>query len=178
MSDENAKDQDTKSLSPAAQSAQPAPAQPAQTQPPQPAQPAQTQPQQGGAPSASYMQQPASAQAQSAAYAAQSPQLASPASAAPQVVFPAPLTKLTGGMKFGWFVIGALLGIPGILIAWLANADKFAQVKNEAIKFSVIGMIIWAVLWVAACMIFLGIIVAATTSSTGMASSYYYGTYF
>ena len=62
----------------------------------------------------------------------------------PQPVYPpAPLMQLTGGMKFGWLVVGALLGIPGIIIAWLANADKVAQVKSDALKFSIIGFVIW-----------------------------------
>ena len=56
---------------------------------------------------------------------------------------PAPLTKLSGGMKFAWFVIGALVGIPGILLAWVCNADKYPQVKNDAVKFSAIGFAVW-----------------------------------
>ena len=56
---------------------------------------------------------------------------------------PAPLVKLSGGMKFAWFVIGALVGIPGILLAWVCNADKYPQVKNDAVKFSAIGFAVW-----------------------------------
>ena len=56
---------------------------------------------------------------------------------------PAPLMKLSGGMKFAWFVIGALVGIPGILRAWVCNADKYPQVKNDAVKFSAIGFAVW-----------------------------------
>ena len=56
---------------------------------------------------------------------------------------PAPLMKLSGGMKFAWFVIGALVGIPGILLAWVCNADKYPQVKNDAVKFSAIGFAVW-----------------------------------
>ena len=44
---------------------------------------------------------------------------------------PAPLMKLSGGMKFAWFVIGALVGIPGILLAWVCNADKYPQVEKR-----------------------------------------------
>ena len=134
---------------------QPATVSTAYNQPPQPTQPTQpTQPMQP--------QQP----------------VATVSAVPPQVVIPAPLTKLTGGMKFGWFVIGALLGIPGILIAWLANADKFAQVKNDAIKFSAIGVAVWVVLWVLACLGFLGAVIAAVASSGSTGSSYYYGSYF
>lgn len=61
-----------------------------------------------------------------------------------QLVYPpAPLMKLSGGMKFAWFVIGALVGIPGILLAWVCNADKYPQVKNDAVKFSAIGFAVW-----------------------------------
>ena len=56
---------------------------------------------------------------------------------------PAPLMKLSGGMKFAWFVIGAVVGIPGILLAWVCNADKYPQVKNDAVKFSAIGFAVW-----------------------------------
>ena len=33
----------------------------------------------------------------------------------------------------------ALLGIPGIIIAWLVNVDKMPQVKSDALKFAIIG---------------------------------------
>lgn len=59
---------------------------------------------------------------------------------------PAPLMQLTGGMKFGWFVVGALMGIPGMIIAWLVNVDKMPQVKSDAIKWAVIGFVVWIVL--------------------------------
>ena len=43
----------------------------------------------------------------------------------PQPMYmPAPLMQLTGGMKFGWFVVGALMGIPGIVISWLVNVTS------------------------------------------------------
>ncbi len=64
--------------------------------------------------------------------------------AAPQPVFvPTPLQQLTGGMKFAWAVIGAFLGIPGVVLAWVCNADKVPQVKNDAVKFSIIGFVVW-----------------------------------
>lgn len=64
--------------------------------------------------------------------------------AAPQPVFvPTPLQQLTGGMKFAWAVIGAFLGIPGVVLAWVCNADKVSQVKNDAVKFSIIGFVVW-----------------------------------
>jgi hypothetical protein len=89
------------------------------------------------------------------------------------VAAPAPLTQLSGGMKFGWFVIGVLVGIPGILIAWLANVDKFPQVKAEAVKFSAIGLVVWAVLWTLACLGFLSIVASVLSSLFGDFSSSY-----
>ena len=65
----------------------------------------------------------------------------------PQPVYaPAPLMQLTGGMKFAWLVVGALMGIPGIIIAWLVNVDKMPQVKSDALKFAIIGFVIWIVI--------------------------------
>ena len=65
----------------------------------------------------------------------------------PQPLYmPAPLMQLTGGMKFGWFVVGALMGIPGIVISWLVNVDKLPQVKSEALKWTIIGFVVWIVL--------------------------------
>ena len=62
----------------------------------------------------------------------------------PQPIYaPAPLMQLTGGMKFAWLVVGALMGIPGIIIAWLVNVDMMPQVKSDAVKFSIIGFVIW-----------------------------------
>lgn len=48
---------------------------------------------------------------------------------------------LTGGQKFGWVVIGMCMGIAGILLAWLTNLNDNA-VRSDAIKFSVIGLVI------------------------------------
>ena len=70
---------------------------------------------------------PAQPQPQQPMYGAPQPQ--------PQAFYPpAPLMQLTGGMKFAWLVVGALLGIPGIIIAWLVNVDKMPQVKSDALK--------------------------------------------
>ncbi|MGI6046086.1 MAG: spore coat protein SP96 [Eggerthellaceae bacterium] len=65
-----------------------------------------------------------------------------PAPVANAPVPPTPLYELTGGMKFGWFLVGCLAGIPGILIAWLTNVDKYNKVKSDAIKFSIIGFVV------------------------------------
>lgn len=80
----------------------------------------------------------------------------------PQPMYmPAPLMQLTGGMKFAWLVVGALLGIPGIIIAWLVNVDKMPQVKSDALKFAIIGFVIWIVLQFIFGMIVFGTISAA-----------------
>ena len=60
-----------------------------------------------------------------------------------------------------WLVVGALLGIPGIIIAWLVNVDKMPQVKSDALKFAIIGFVIWIVLQFIFGMIVFGTISAA-----------------
>ena len=97
---------------------------------------------------------PAQPQPQQPMYGAPQPQ--------PQAFYPpAPLMQLTGGMKFAWLVVGALLGIPGIIIAWLVNVDKMPQVKSDALKFAIIGFVIWIVLQFIFGMIVFGTISAA-----------------
>ena len=97
-----------------------------------------------------------------------SPQATFTPQPAPQPVFvPAPLQQLTGGMKFAWAVIGALLGIPGVVLAWVCNADKIPAVKNDAVKFSVIGFAIWIALGVVAGLAIGGITAAALFGTLG-----------
>ena len=161
-----------------AASAAPAP----EAQPGNPEEPAKAPSQPGPAP----QQQPQSAQVPPAAsqvppagaqpYAQPQPQqpYAQPVYAQP-VYQPAPLTKLTGGMKFAWCVIGALVGIPGIILAWVCNVDKYPQVKSDAVKFSAIGFAVWIVLGILLCMMVGGMLAAAVA---GYGSGYYdyYGT--
>lgn len=110
-------------------------------------------------------------QQQPPAYGAQQPMY----TPQPQPVYPpAPLMQLTGGMKFAWLVVGALLGIPGIIISWLVNVDKMPQVKSDALKFAVIGFVIWIVLQVIFGMVIFGTISAAIY---GMMGSMDYGSY-
>lgn len=70
------------------------------------------------------------------AYVAPTYQTTAPVAYVPQ------LTHLSGGQKFGWFVVGFLGNIIGMLLAWLVNIDKAPQVKSDAIKFSVIGFVV------------------------------------
>lgn len=94
------------------------------------------------------------------------------------VYAPAPLTHLTGGMKFGWFVVGALVGIGGIVLAWLTNVDKIPSVKSEALKFSIIGFVVWIVLGIIMSMLIGGLITAALAGAMGSAGYYDYGGYY
>lgn len=74
-------------------------------------------------------------------------------------------------MKFGWFVIGALLGIGGIVLSWLVNVDKIPQVKSDALKWSIIGFVVWIVLGV-----IFGILIAGSMAAMmGAVGSYGYG---
>lgn len=83
------------------------------------------------------------------------------------------LTELSGGLKFGWLLIGFFLNIPGMLLAWLVNADKHPQVKHDAIMWSVIGFVISIVLVLISSVVFAGIIAAAVSSYSGY-SGYYF----
>ena len=42
-------------------------------------------------------------------------------------------------MKFGYFALGFLGNLLGILVSWLINADKHPAIRNAAIKWSAIG---------------------------------------
>lgn len=86
----------------------------------------------------------------------------------PQPVYaPAPLMQLTGGMKFAWLVVGALMSIPGIIIAWLVNVDKMPQVKSDALKFAIIGFVIWIVIGLLIGLAIGGMISAVAASVMG-----------
>ena len=86
--------------------------------------------------------------------------------------------QLTGGMKFGWLVVGLLIGIPGVVIAWLVNVDKMPQVKSDAVKFSLIGFAISIVLGLLLGFAIGGLFVAMLSSAMGGYGGYsYYGTW-
>lgn len=92
------------------------------------------------------------------------------------VYAPAPLMQLTGGMKFGWLVIGALMGIPGIVLAWLVNADKAPQVKSDALKFAIIGFVIRIVLGILLSLAITGMVTAVVAGAMGtVGGGYHYG---
>ena len=125
--------------------------------------------------------QPASAQQfpQTAQPQPQQPQQPPMYAPQPQPVYPpAPLIQLTGGMKFGWLVVGLLIGIPGVVIAWLVNVDKMPQVKSDAVKFSLIGLAISIVLGLLLGFAIGGLFVAMLSSAMGGYGGYsYYGTW-
>lgn len=78
---------------------------------------------------------------------------------------------MTGGMKFAWLVVGALVGIAGPIIAWLTMFDKHPDIKREAIKFSIIGLVVGYVIGFIVGMI-IGFGSLATIGSLG--TSYYW----
>lgn len=94
----------------------------------------------------------------------------------PQAFYPsAPLMQLTGGMKFAWLVVGALMGIPGIIIAWLVNVDKMPQVKSDALKFAIIGFVIWIVLGFLLGLLITGAVTAMVAGALGSMDMSPYG---
>gem|GEM_PF-2470481 len=52
--------------------------------------------------------------------------------------------SISGGWKFGYFVIGFLFSVYGILIVWLLEKEK--PYFKEAFKFTIIGFVIAIVL--------------------------------
>ena len=109
------------------------------------------------------------------AYYAAQPTYGQPA---PQPVYaagPAPLTQLTGGMKFGWLVVGFLLGIGGIVLAWLTDVDKCPHVKSEALKFAIIGFVVQIVLGIVLGLTMGALFTAAVSSAMGGYGYGYHG---
>ena len=87
---------------------------------------------------------------------------------------PSILSELSGGMKAAWFFIGLLLGVPGILLAYVTTRDKVPKVKSDSVKFSVIGCIVCAVLVIAYMIImflFIGVFIA---NMRNMVPNYYW----
>ena len=76
------------------------------------------------------------------------------------------LTQLSGGLKFGWLLIGLFIGIPGMILAWLVTADKHPQVKHDAIMWSAIGFVIAVVFVVIFCFALAGLMAAAISAAS------------
>ena len=107
----------------------------------------------------------------------QPPMYAAPQPQPPTFYPPAPLMQLTGGMKFAWLVVGALLGSPGLVLAWLVNVDKMPQVKSDALKFAIIGFVIQIVLGFLLGLLIGGMVSAAMYGMMGGYGHGYYGTW-
>ena len=78
----------------------------------------------------------------------------------------APQQSWTGGQKAGWFFVGMLAGVPGVLIASLANVNH--PDRSTATKMALIGMAAWIVV-----LIVIFFMAACTTSMlvSGIAAS-------
>ncbi len=84
-----------------------------------------------------------------------------------------PLLSLSGGMKFGWLLIGLFMGLLGILLAWLTNAHNFPQARNDAVKFALFGFLISFVISVVMALL-IGSLILSIISSFSSAYYYYY----
>lgn len=81
-----------------------------------------------------------------------------------------PVPQLTGGMKFGYFALGFLGNLLGIVVSWLINADKHPAVRNDAIKWSVIG---FAATFVIGIVIFIALIGMFSALATAVGAGAY-----
>lgn len=75
-----------------------------------------------------------------------------------------PVPRLTGGMKFGYFALGFLGNLLGIVVSWLINADKHPAVRNDAIKWSVIGFVATFVIGIVIFIALIGMFSALATA--------------
>ena len=91
----------------------------------------------------------------------------------PQNIPGLPLVHLTGGMKFGWAVVGFLMGPVAILLAWLTNAHNFPEAKKDAIKFSLFGFLAQFLIWFVLIALF-GCATCAAVTSAFTSYPYYY----
>ena len=78
-------------------------------------------------------------------------------------------------MKFGWLVVGFLLGIGGIVLACLTNVDKCPHVKSEALKFAIIGFVVQIVLGIVLGLTMGALFTAAVSSAMGGYGYGYHG---
>lgn len=54
--------------------------------------------------------------------------------------------ELTGTQEAGYVLVGAFLGIPGVLLSSLCNLN--APYRPDCTKFSCIGLVVWVMLGV------------------------------
>lgn len=74
----------------------------------------------------------------------------------------------TGGQKAGWFFVGLLGGVPGVLVASLANVSH--PDRSTATKMALIGLASWFVLFV---LIFFMMGCTTAMFVSGVASAYH-----
>lgn len=79
----------------------------------------------------------------------------------------APEPQLTGGLKFGYFLLGFLGNLFGIVVSWLVNADKHPAIKSSAIKWSVIGFVCTFVVGILLSIAFAGFVGAVLAAVAG-----------
>lgn len=77
----------------------------------------------------------------------------------------------TGGQKAGWFFVGLSLGIPGIIIASLANVNH--PDRSTATKMAAIGMGVEVALIVISFVLFFMMMSAVAIGAASGAASYY-----
>lgn len=58
----------------------------------------------------------------------------------------APSTAFTGGQKAGWFFVGMLGGVVGVLVASLCNVNH--PDRSTATKMALIGLASWVAIFV------------------------------
>lgn len=86
-------------------------------------------------------------------------------------VIPAPTspsTVFTGGQKAGWFFVGMLGGVVGVLIASLCNVNH--PDRSTATKMALIGLASWFVIFV---LIFFTASFPAAMFVTSIATAYH-----
>lgn len=77
----------------------------------------------------------------------------------------------TGGQKAGWFFVGLFLGIPGIIVASLANVDH--PDRSTATKMAAIGMAVELAIVFAVIFLCIMMMVVVAGAAAGAASAYY-----
>lgn len=86
-----------------------------------------------------------------------------------------PEPQLSGGLKFGYFLLGFLGNLFGIVVAWLINADKHPAIKGSAVKWSIVGFACTFVVGILIALAFAGFIGAVVAAAAG-GGHYAYGT--
>lgn len=86
----------------------------------------------------------------------------------------APEPQLTGGLKFGYFLLGFLGNLFGIVVAWVVNADKHPAIKSSAVKWSLVGFACTFVVGILVSIAFAGFVGAVVAAAAGGGQHYAY----